>query len=509
MLLPPLPSGPSAAADADPDSESSSQENNKENSDPSFHASISSISSSMPGSSATQNAATDDPASNAHNQSPPKAAAPSTPHPPPPLDPPPGTLPVQVIAMLDEIVSVLEGFSTGPPHTIQRLSELLLFPRKHYRSLPSWLHAVDRVVHVTSPASRYPLRLPDSSSSALGVALTTGRPNGVAKDPATVSWSNRPSNETPSSAAQGAVDSDDALGGALLTPIPWLISRGTLGSNGPSLDSDGDELSPSERDQLGTTTPGQAANATASGRQQQPGKGAAASMLRTDATETVEGPNGMGRIETVSVSVNGLGGLGASALRSVTQGELMRQEQRAGVVPSSRFAGQTSGDESVGSQGEDDEDEDHEMVDDGTHDGLVGPSEDGVAGYVPASVADSDVLPSKQPHPSGPTEIGVGDTGPQSEDAGIEAAVAPLQELEPPSGGQKSAGKQGGGPDSAGENDTSETKGDSPKAGGKRVAGDDALEEDTPRKRTRSTPEQTDVDAEATHGAERESDPSQ
>merc|ERR1711881_694212 len=75
--------------------------------------------------------------------------------------------------------------------------------------------------------------------------------------------------------------------------------------------------------------------------------------LQTSSTEMVEGPNGAGRIETVnvvngvmtSVSTSPAAGLASSsrdgqtteeALRAegaVTQGELLRQEQEAGVIP--------------------------------------------------------------------------------------------------------------------------------------------------------------------------------
>ncbi len=57
-------------------------------------------------------------------------------------------------------------------------------------------------------------------------------------------------------------------------------------------------------------------------------------QMETESTETIDGPNGMGRIETVSVSItNGVPTL-STVNRGITQGELLRQEQRAGVVPS-------------------------------------------------------------------------------------------------------------------------------------------------------------------------------
>jgi hypothetical protein len=102
----------------------------------------------------------------------------------------------------------------------------------------------------------------------------------------------------------------------------------------------------------------------------------------------IEGPNGPGGIETVSVSVNGISSARepaaavttspidgvAAALRAeggVTQGELLRQEQRAGVVPAAQLAGNR-----------------------GDTDGL----------------GEEDEIP----HARGPDEIGMEDTGPQS-----------------------------------------------------------------------------------------------
>lgn len=100
----------------------------------------------------------------------------------------------------------------------------------------------------------------------------------------------------------------------------------------------------------------------------------------------VEGPNGLGGIETVSVSVNGVSSAregsasvsppadtvaGLRAEGGVTQGELLRQEQRAGVVPAAQLAGNRGNTDGLG--------EDDEM-----------------------------------PHARGPEEIGMEDMGPQS-----------------------------------------------------------------------------------------------
>ncbi|VUC21271.1 unnamed protein product, partial [Clonostachys rosea] len=94
-------------------------------------------------------------------------------------------------------------------------------------------------------------------------------------------------------------------------------------------------------------------------------------------------------IETVSVSFNGIPSIGRA--RGVTQGELLRQEQRAGVVPVSqlpRQQGQPGNVErsSTDESGEPEQDrEDEELEDE-----------------------------EEAPHARGPEEIGVDDLGPQS-----------------------------------------------------------------------------------------------
>ena len=167
------------------------------------------------------------------------------------------------------------------------MAELLLHPRQHYKRLSSYLSALDRILSVTSPLSLFPLPTSTVRPTENG---TTTLFNGIT-----------------SSAALG---SDESLGGALLTPIPWL-------------------------------------------RDQQPD-------LHTESTITIDGPLGVGSVETVSIAINGVPhstSIASSSGRqsfegpasdllparqlaetmreagAVTQGELLRQEQEAGVVP--------------------------------------------------------------------------------------------------------------------------------------------------------------------------------
>ncbi|KAM0477888.1 hypothetical protein ACHAPX_005655 [Trichoderma viride] len=264
---------------------------------------------------------------------PPPAPAPSSPQSPSrSQEQSDDVLPKQLADMVGEIKSHIGSFKSYPPHTIQRIAELVLYPRAHYKALASYLHALDRVSAVTSAMNTYPLPPPIPDMSA--IQLNGDEPN----DPAmAVSWSN------PTSVAVG---SDEALGGALLTPIPWL-TRGT-----PPPETAIEEAPVS-------------------------------AQIHSESTETIEGPNGVGSIETVSVSINGVPSMGAS--RGVTQGELLRQEQRAGIVPVTQL---TKPNDMMGEGGQSEASEDQPMGDD-----------------------DDE----EAPHARGPDEIGVGDTGLQSE----------------------------------------------------------------------------------------------
>ena len=267
-------------------------------------------------------------------------------------------LPPELLSTLHYIKTTLTtNFAETPPHTIQRLSELILRPRTHYKQVGSYLRALDRVVSVSSGAELFPLPTVDllEGSSIDGVTLLNG--------------------------TAGALGSDESLGGALLTPIPWLRN-----------DHHGE--------------------------------------VRIESTETVDGPNGVGSIETVSVSIRGISSTTTSmpvmttattsttttisiphapgqTMRdagAVTQGELLRQEQQAGVVPVAHIH--------VGRQ-----------TRSATARGLA--EEGSTGGAVSASTATEDEMP----HVRGPNEVGVEDMGPQAAKSGtkggfdVEAAL--------------------------------------------------------------------------------------
>ncbi|TPX09515.1 uncharacterized protein E0L32_009258 [Thyridium curvatum] len=433
-LLDPLPSSdpidPSAetssatAVGNDDSQRSSSQETNKENTNPVSAA--------------------------AAVQPPTTAAAQPTSSASVPQDP--TALPPQVVSLMNDITNTLTtSFPVYPPHTAQRLAELVLAPRQHYRSLPSYLHALDRVVHVTSGSNVFPLppAVPDMSTMTLmsnGPARDAPWVNGTSSSPASSSASNAP--------APINVGSDEALGGALLTPIPWLHRRTASSS------VSGGSSSPPEPDpaQLATgqqQSPQQQQTGGAQSQAQGQGQGGGQfeGQVHTETTETIEGPNGMGSIETVSISVNGIPSHGATVQvqRGVTQGELLRQEQRAGVVPVTQLARAsmpaTAGPIGLGSgagtggnnaspspspsvavqaQAGAAGDEDTAMPDEDAAD--PGPTSSASAAAdqdeddtteKPAATGEED-SPEQQshqeiPHARGPEEIGAADMGPQKE----------------------------------------------------------------------------------------------
>ncbi|RPA89342.1 hypothetical protein L873DRAFT_1839261 [Choiromyces venosus 120613-1] len=122
--------------------------------------------------------------------------------------PPPGTLDLEDETLLASLCNILTTqFDVAPPYTIQRLSELIRYPNTHYKSLSKYLRAIQRVLSVSSPITAFPL--PPSAVDSM--------PNGT---------------------ASFNLGSDESLGGALLSPIPWLsespLTEGAEGVNGVS-----------------------------------------------------------------------------------------------------------------------------------------------------------------------------------------------------------------------------------------------------------------------------------
>lgn len=299
-----------------------------------------------------------------------------------------GTLPPDLLSLYTSSRHVLEkDFAHSPPYTIQRLAELALYPKKYYRFLPAYLRALDRIVSVSSPVSDFPL--PSLYPTLNGGFLTNGDVN-----------------HANGHSENNGLGSDESLGGALLTPIPWLRNNAL----------------------------GHLASQSQSSQSQNEGE------IRSERTETIEGPNGAGSIETVSVTVNGIPSATSLAHTSpaqpnsptlseqsdassssssgpteaemreqgaVTQGELLRQEQEAGVIPVNQSIHGRSllagGAAAVG----------REPVPGPGHRGTL----DSIEDRPPAE---------ETPHARGPDEIGPEDMGPQHAplDAGLDMEAA-------------------------------------------------------------------------------------
>lgn len=57
-----------------------------------------------------------------------------------------------------------------PPFTIQRICELTLYPRKHYKYLGKYLRAVERALLITSTIDAFPIIPPEDSESSSALA---------------------------------------------------------------------------------------------------------------------------------------------------------------------------------------------------------------------------------------------------------------------------------------------------------------------------------------------------
>jgi hypothetical protein len=256
---------------------------------------------------------------------------------------PPSPIDIAISLHSDIRHNLENGFKEDPPHTIQRIAELVLRPRRDYRYLPPYLQALNRALSVSSTTKAFPL--PNT---------TIGPQTGAA-----------------SLLVNGNIDSalgsDESLGGALLTPIPWLTAH--------SPGSEGDrEL-----------------HDTAHRLQEQ-------HALHAD--ELPDAPNGLieedstiageDHVEITNGDLSPTRSLDAQ-LRSegaVSQGELLRLEQEAGVVPVPSRAGPEADSITL------------DLADHGILGGLHGDSEE-------------------TPHARGPDEIGAEDIGPQTGSGGI------------------------------------------------------------------------------------------
>jgi PPP4R2 len=242
---------------------------------------------------------------------------------PPPSQPSSAdTIPDLLIQQFNYITQTLRTcFSEKPPHTIQRFAELVLSPKKYYKTLPAWLRAVDRVVSVSSTADIFPL---PHAQPLPGTVIDSTLANGVngigsGTGGGGILWTNSDNRN----GYDAGLGSDESLGGALLTPIPWL-------KNGVNNSSSTDMSSPSS-DPLGDPI-------QAHGNPMVP--------------ERDQG--------------------------AVTQGELIRQEQEAGIIPVNQTIGPRSLE--MGEEADDGEVDDSEVIPHARGPDIVGPEDIGLQG---------------------------------------------------------------------------------------------------------------------------------
>ena len=192
----------------------------------------------------------------------------------------------------------------------------------------------------------------------------------------------------------------DFIGGAELTPIPWLPDAG---SPGYGLHNEH------------------------------------TSDLRRESTSVIDGPNGAGSLETVTVTVNGIPSTMPASQAAqeglhegITQGELIRQEQEAGITPVPSGSANSGIPRSMTG---------------------ASPGAGRTAAASPASPVENDTVQDSASseeetvHARGPSVIGMEDMGPQAPGSGLEQGV----ELEGPLGIRKeeveSDARTGGGND--------------------------------------------------------------
>ncbi|KAJ5777815.1 hypothetical protein N7520_001061 [Penicillium odoratum] len=180
------------------------------------------------------------------SQTPPRVEAPSSPSTERVSDSQPqssaqqedNSLPPPLAFLLTSIRSSIQSFFVEkPPHTIQRLAELILRPTAHYKTLPAYLRAVDRVVSVTSGADIFPFNTPANSDQSNGLL----HPSNSAGTYLTADYTL-------------GLGSDESLGGALLTPIPWLNNATFEGGDLTALGTEGGQTQEAD---LAPTTEGE------------------------------------------------------------------------------------------------------------------------------------------------------------------------------------------------------------------------------------------------------------
>ena len=269
-------------------------------------------------------------------------------------------------------------FAQSPPWTVQRMSELLLDPQRGNKSLGSFLRSLDAVLSANSCMSAFPLSkaVPSDGQDSLA-GSTIDRP-GVIRTGLSQSL-----NDT-SISSDVDPSSDEAIGGALLTPIPWLKRQPLHDASAGEEELDGVRMQSSPPNAEYTSLLETLDSKHVSRRQ--------GSLRKRDEdliTQLGSPPRDPSEIQPEdhkpSVTSSEAASLSpmSRAAGAIGQGELLRMEQEAGVIPA------TQGSRSAQAQS--------------TGGTTVATDEHGIVH------TDAD----EQPHARGPNEVGVEDMGPQ------------------------------------------------------------------------------------------------
>ncbi|CCJ29674.1 unnamed protein product [Pneumocystis jirovecii] len=100
-------------------------------------------------------------------------------------------------ALFYRIINVLlSNFSSHPPHTVQRLAELLLTPKLHYNSLSKYLRAVEKTIMVTSTTVNFEVFQTNSQNQTSSEDQTVDRSDSSVANLAPISWIHNDQNNT-------------------------------------------------------------------------------------------------------------------------------------------------------------------------------------------------------------------------------------------------------------------------------------------------------------------------
>lgn len=273
-------------------------------------------------------------------------------------------------------------FPKYPPWTIQRLAELMLEPQRGNRTLGSFLRSLEVTLSASSSTTAFP-----SNEALLAGSGTIISMQGGGELPATSSTGLSQSMQIASISSNVDTSSDEAIGGALLTPISWLQTRAVGETHG-------------RRERIGAS---QLQSDSAAGK-------------HISAVSDFDEQYGRMDGDTRGIYEDGEQELAIQSELPAGNSERVNHEHREASLPMTQQSSAQASSEggAAVSQGEllqmeQSSDNDSSTIDTG---GTVAP----IQGDHTASVGSEEAVrpdDEEHPHARGPSEIGIEDTGPQ------------------------------------------------------------------------------------------------